>query len=404
MSCQEKQPLLQEKVSIPDKVDILKEHDSPKHKWRTLITLLIIVYLLIEGGAIMSYLLNEWIQHTLKVKLLTNVNVTLDTSGCRDLNKSSELYQNFTKVQQSSAQWIMYNNMASYIPAFFSSLILSAYTDKYGRKFVIILTLFGVLITKAITLAVIITNQSFIYIVASYLFEGFTGAFYAFYSATFSIIADLIKDKKNRVLAVVAVEFVTMFSVTVSGFLSGILVESLGFVYPAVICTGFILSSFILAILFLPETLQKENRSNPGSVLGILKRPVEFYTSGEFKGKRLMYSLFLLAFGVAELAGLNRTSLETIYLLGTPFCWSPKKIGYFTSIRHFGQAVIGLGSVKLMQKCWSNEFIAILSTVSGIASYVVEGLATTELMMFMGRYICMLHRTVGVYEICIKCI
>ena len=384
MNCQEKQPLLQDKVSIP------KKEDS-QNKWIPLASLLLIVYLMIQSAAIMMYVINEYIHQTLKEKMVTNSSISLDTSACSTLNKSSEIYKNLTKVQQSAAQWVMYCNIAEYVPAFFSSLILTAYTDKYGRKFVIITCLVGYFLSRGLILTVMYTNQSLSYIVLAYAIEGCTGALYTFYSAAFSAIADLVKDNKERVLGVVSIEFTSMMGVTVSGFLSGIMVEDLGYKYTSIICLGVLSIVLIIAIFPLPETLRKENRTNPDSIAGILKRPFEFYTSTTFKGKRLMFSVFVLAFGVAELAGLNRTSLETVYFLGTPFCWSPKKVGYFTSARHFGQGVLGLGSVKLMQKCWSNEFIAILSTVSSAASFVIEGLVTTELMVYMGKCIFCCH-------------
>ena len=381
MNCQEKQPLLKEKEIIPEK------ELSHNRKWMSLVALLTISYLMIQAGAIMMYVINEYIHHRIKETMVTNTSSSLDTSSCSNINKSSEIYKNLTRVQQTAAQFVMYCNIAEYIPAFFSSLILSAYTDKYGRKFVIITCLVGYFLSRGLILWVIYTKQSLSFIVLAYVLEGCTGAFYTFFSSAFSAIADLFKDKKQRVLAVISIEFTSMLAISVSGVLSGVMVEDLGYTYTGVICVGLFSLPLILAIFLLPETLGKENRTNPDSIIGILKRPFEFYTSSTFKGKRLMFSVFVLAFGVAELSSLNRTSLETVYFLGTPFCWSPKKIGYFTSARHFGQGVIGLGSVKLMQKCWSNEFIAILSTVSGGASFIIEGLATTELMVYMGKCI-----------------
>ena len=376
--CQEKQPLLRRKEPIPEK------DSSPNHKWISLAMLLTISYLLIQAGGIMMYAINEYIHHRLKETMVTNTSSSLDTSGCSAINKSSELYKNLTKVQQDAAQFVMYCNLAEYIPAFFSSLIFTAFTDRFGRKRVIIMSVAGILLSRGLILAVIYTKQSLTYFILAYAIEGCTGAFYTFFSSSCSAIADLLEDKKQRVLGVIGLEFTTMLSISISGVLSGIMVEGLGYTYTSIICTG-VLSLALLFAILLPETLRKENRTNPGSVIEILKRPFEFYSSSAFKGKRLMFSLFVTAFGVAELASLNRTSLETVYFLGTPFCWSPKKIGYFSSARHFGQGVIGLGSVKLMQKCWSNEFIAIFSTISCAASFIIEGLAKTELMVYTGR-------------------
>ena len=130
MNCQEKQPLLQDKVPISEKVEPVS------HKWMPFVTLLVVAYLMIQSGEIMMYVINEYIHQTLKEKMVTNSSISLGTSPCSTLNKSSQIYKNLTKVQQTAAQWVMYCNIALSVPAFFSSLILTAYTDKYGRKFV----------------------------------------------------------------------------------------------------------------------------------------------------------------------------------------------------------------------------------------------------------------------------
>ena len=385
MTSDEKQHLLGTKMSVNEKDNSLTK---PTHIKRRIAALLLVLYLTIQPISIMLYVFNEWIQHTFKERLLSNSSVSLSKSGCESLNESSDVYKNLTLVQQKSAQWTLYNSLAAYIPAVFTSLILTAYTDKYGRKFLITLTIIGFAIKESVTLFVIYTNGELIYLILSSVVQGMTGSFYALFSAAFSFVADVVKDSKSRVLAVIAVEFVSMLAVTVSGTLSGILVENLGFMYPTMIVVGTLVIATIIALTALPETLAKENRTNPKSILDILKRPFEFYTSSSFKGKRLRYILFLLAFGVTEVVSLNRTSMETLYLLGAPFCWSPRKIGYFSSARHFGQGVVGLGSVKLMQRFMSNEVIAILSTVSNAASYIIEGLASTELMIYIGKFTC----------------
>ena len=350
------------------------------------ITLLcLVIYLMVQPGGILSYIINEWTQFTVKKEYFINSTISTSTDSCKTSNHSSGAYRNLTKVQEVSAKWLMLNSLAETIPGFFTCLVLSPLTDTYGRRFLIILTLFGVFIKYAAACVIIYTEQHFWYMVAANGLEGITGTSLALFSVSFSYIADLVKDKKQRVFCIVIVEFMLMVSVMVSGLLSGILIDKFGFMIPAVICTTILLVSVMVAILFLPESLKSEKRIKPMSVADSLMRPFLFYTSKAFKGKRLLYALFLLAFGFAELVGQNRSSLETLYLLGMPFCFSPTFVGYFGCARHFGEAAIGLGSVKFMQVYISNEAIAILGTVSSMVSYIVEALARSELMIFMGK-------------------
>ena len=363
-----------------------KNTTTIKIQWRGFLILCLVTFLYFQPLLILNYLVNEWIQHSLKLEYFPDGDFSGNFSSCKDSNHSSEGYKLYTEVQQNSAHWIMYINIALNVTSFFSNLILSCYTDTYGRKFLFILTSMALVIRSGAVSVVIYTSQKFTYIVGAYAMEGLTGSHYAYLNASFSYIADIIKDTKKRVLAVVFIEAVLLLNSMVSGLIAGVFVDKYGFFIPALTCTGITFLALVIVVIFLPEALDYELRIKPISIPKALKRPFEFYTSSIFAGKRLEYVILLLAFGFAELGSHNRSGMETVYLLGMPFCWTPTWIGYYSLARHFGQAVIGLGSVKLCQKCMSNELIAITSTVFCFASYMVEALATSELVMYMGKY------------------
>ena len=345
--------------------------------------LYLVTFLMTLPANILDYIINEWTQFIVKKEYF--INATISRVSCKTTNYSTEFNANLTIVQQESAKWLMLSSIANYIPGFFTSLVLTPMTDTYGRRFLLILTLFGIFVKNAFVCAIIYTNQQFGYMVAAFAFEGLTGSSFSFYSVCFSYIADYVTDKSKRMMCFVIMEFLTMASIMVSGLIAAVLINNFGFSVAALSCTTCILSSLVTAILFLPESLKSEDRIRPVSIIESLFRPLLFYTSKVFKGKRLLYILFLMAFGLAELIGLHRPSLETLYLLGMPFCFSPTWIGYFSFARHFSETIIGLGSVKFLQAYMTNEAIAILSTVSNILSYIVEALARSELMLFMGK-------------------
>ena len=383
MNSDEKQHLLHSQPSGKQKKGVKKSFTV--NTLKGVLMLCLVTYCFAQSAGIFDYIINEWTQFTIKREYFVNATISTSTSSCKNVNHSTDTYRNLTKVQQESAKWLMFNRVACYIPAFFISLALPPLTDTYGRKFLIVLSLFGIFVKFAAACIIIYTNQQFIYMVAAYAVEGITGASFTFFSVCFSFIADIVKDNARRIFCIVIVEFTLMISTMISGLLSGILIDAFGFISPAIACAGVLLFTLMVACVFLPESLRKENRTKPISLSESLMRPMMFYTSSAFKGKRLRYSLFLFAFGCAELVGLNRSSMETLYLLGMPFCFSPTWVGYFSFARHFGEAVIGLGSVKLMQAYMSNEAIAILSSVSDAVSYVVEALAKSEVMIFMGK-------------------
>ena len=62
------------------------------------------------------------------------------------------------------------------------------------------------------------------------------------------------------------------------------------------------------------------------------------------------------------------------------------RIRYFKLVRNAGQLVIGLGSVKVVQMFVSNEVRGITSSMSCIASFIVEALARSELLVYMDKF------------------
>ena len=369
-------------VKATSELDSVKT--EPENDWKKFTVLCIVTFLYYLPMVMVTYIRNEWIQNSIKESYFPNTEFSNNVSSCKS-NHSSEEYKMYTKVQQESAHWIMYISIGVHATSFFANLILPCYTDTYGRKFLIILTLSGFLLEVGVTTAVIYTKQSFVYVVVVNAVEGLTGAALGFLSVTFSYIADIIKEAKKRVLSVVILEAVLLFTIMISGLVSGLFVDNCGYFVAALTCTGIQVFTLGFAIFMIKESLKPELRRKPISIFAALKRPLEFYTSSTFRGKRLQYTLLVLAFAFATMSSLKRGSMETLYLLGMPFCWTPTWVGYFSFARHAIQAIIGLGSIKLLEKFISYEMMAIISVVSCFASYIVEALATSEVLMFMGE-------------------
>ena len=386
MESTENEPLLRNKSqqdasSIKDGI---KDGGQSKGTWRRFIILTIVELLYLQTTGLMGYILSEWIQHTVKTQHFRNQTFAENISSCENQNHSSDDYRMYVRVQQESAHWIMYYNIAQRVTAFISNLIWPTYTDSYGRKFLFLMTTAFLTIRTGLLSFIMYTNTSFMYIIVWFGLEGCFGTSFALINVSFLFVADEFKEKGARVLAVVAVEANILMTNMVSGLISGLFVDNLGFLIPTLVCLGMASASLVVTIVFLPETLKPESKRKPPDVCSVMRRPLEFYTSSAFAGRRTEYCLLILAFAFASLGTQNRTTIETIFLLGMPFCWTPTLIGYFELARHFGQAVFGLGTVKFCQKFISNEWIAINSTLFCIVSYVVTGFATSQIMIYSG--------------------
>ena len=82
---------------------------------------------------------------------------------------------------------------------------------------------------------------------------------------------------------------------------------------------------------------------------------------------------------------LAGVSVEGFYLLNAPFCFGPDKIGIFNALKVGIQQVIGIVLVAVLLMFTSDEVIALIGCISYGASFVLEALATSELMLYIGK-------------------
>lgn len=368
-----------EKDKLLGKEDI-SQHEVTK-SWRHAI-ILPSMFFECFGFMLSLFVLNEWTQNQITLKYFPNS--TGNFSTCDTPNKSDPTYIKYQKVQQESAKWQMIYSLSEMVPTLLVQLILPSYTDSYGRKFLFVVTMLGICLKTAVITLCVHFNASFWFILAGQIISGLTGSFFALLSAQFSFLADLTTGEKHRTAAIVVLEAVLMIGMVISSYFSGYFIETiqLGFFYTSLIGTCVVGIAFFLSLL-IPESLPKHKRSPPKSIFGTVKRMTDFYISPEFKGQRKAYILLLLAFAMAITANINRGNMETLYFLGQPFCWGPSKIGTFSMVRNAAQSIVGLGSLRILQICMTDTAIAILSTFSNTVSYVIEGFATTTVMIYM---------------------
>ena len=367
---------------MSEKEEKTNEENVLNRNWISLL-LILALFQAMFGTILCAYIQNEWTQSIVKAEYFPNM--TEHSSVCDNDNGTEEHSEGYKQVQQVTARWQLTYSMAETVPTFFTQLVLPSYTDAYGRKFLLILSATGTWIKLTILSLTIYFEGSFWFLFASHAVSGLAGSAFGFLAAGFSMVSDLTPAGAKRTMPIVIMECSVMLALVVASFAAGFFVETikLGFFYSSLIgsCTC---TLALLLVIIIPETLAKQKRSKPQSVLKTLKRITELYiSSANSKGRRNLYILLLVAFGFANLSGGNRMSMETIYFLGKPFCWGPAKIGIFSMVRSGSQTLAGLVSMKLLQKFLSRESIGILSTLSNAASFIVAAFAQSMVTIYM---------------------
>ncbi|XP_052766915.1 solute carrier family 46 member 3-like [Mya arenaria] len=321
----------------------------------------------------------QWIQHYVKIKLgFKNDSMP----GC-NASKNSTRYKDFHEVERQTAQWSMYVTLASMVPSFFASAIVSSYSDSVGRKFLFVLFSGSTTIRLTLCSLAIYFKWDLIWIVVAIRLDGLSGSTHTSGSAAMAYLADLTSSGHHRTMALTMNDGFQMICVTLSLVVAGVFVRQFGFLLPMIVCAGMACFAFMLTLCFLPESHGRQNRSEAQSVCRTLLRMTDIYTSRSFNQNKAPYLILIFCYFFQELVGTHRTSIEILYQLGQPFCWSADKIGVFSAARHATQGLAGLVFIVPLKRCMSESYIAAMSAFFNTGSFILEALAKSDIILYL---------------------
>ncbi|XP_052274098.1 proton-coupled folate transporter-like isoform X2 [Dreissena polymorpha] len=347
------------------------------HFW--LVPVLLMMYVGINTG---YYVIQQWVQRFIVIRYGVDTGNLTTTAGC-DAQTNISGYAAYMRVEQDTAQWEMYVSLATTIPAFFASTLIPSYSDSFGRKYLFILGITSTTLRLAVTSVCIYFQWDLIWIVVAAVVDGMTGGFYTIMSASMSYIADITPTGSKRTTALTVNDGLLLICSTFSGVGSGFFIQHKGFLLPIVSCCGLCVVAFFTAVCFLPETHMKHHRTKPKSALCMLKRMTHIYTNNAFKKRRSAYLILITAYFFQELVSTHRSSIEILYQLGRPFCWSAEKIGLFSAARHFTQGIAGMVLIVPLKSCMSDITLTIVSAIFCTGSFVMEALAITDTVLYL---------------------
>ena len=176
-----------------------------------------------------------------------------DAETCKNLTKSQE-----DVVHEKTSRWILYQSIAQTLPSIAASLILGSWSDKVGRKTVLILPSVGsVLLYTNYILNVAYFSLDVNYILIGVCISGFFGGFATTLLGVFSYISD-ITDKSQRTVRVAILESMIFLGGTVGNLIGGELLQYNGFMAAFGLCLGLSVMVIIYISLILPESFFPE--------------------------------------------------------------------------------------------------------------------------------------------------
>ena len=199
-----------------------------------------------------------------------------------------------------------------------------------------------------------------------------------------SSIADTNPDKKDRAfwVAVLASAISTVGAVLL--ILNGVLIDQLGFFAAAMMCSASASLAFVLALFFLPETLPTPTDKKLRGFASIKKIAGYFFLGGTLRERLLLWTcLFIFMFTVV--GQLCLVTIDTLYLLHRPFCWTHSNIGIYSGARMAGTFLAGIIILRMFRSCCQPEILAMIGLVFQTAGFVLEAESKKFWHMLLGQ-------------------
>ncbi|XP_062609462.1 lysosomal proton-coupled steroid conjugate and bile acid symporter SLC46A3-like [Saccostrea cucullata] len=289
-------------------------------------------------------------------------------------------------IQKEAAEFNTYVSLVSGIPAIISNLLLGTLSDRFGRIFLFLTPAIGEFINKTVELFCIYYNLDINYILIGSTIEGLMGGYLALMSASFSYIADMTENNKQRSVAIVFLEMSIGIGVVAARFSTGYFIQATDYIWPQLTACC-IYALLILVIVFvLPETRTPKSDSkllSKTSCLNQIGTTFSFYISKTYKGERWKYNTCMFIFFTTGINVFGKVAVDTLYQISQPFCWGSVQVGLYGALTGLFQNVICMGMIKVLHLCLSDEGVSILGSISGIAGFMVTAFASTDLMLYL---------------------
>ncbi|XP_065137081.1 proton-coupled folate transporter [Paramisgurnus dabryanus] len=291
------------------------------------------------------------------------------------------------EVETLTAHWNMYINLGGFLVGLFTVTFLGSWSDRAGRRPVLIIPSLGLAIQAAVYLIVMYLKLPVYWFLIGRIFSGLSGDFNAILAGCFSYVAD-ISGRGSRTFRVAILEACLGIAGMFASIIGGHWRKAQGYINPFWLVLATNLAAALYAYLFVPESVTPDPEAKLLSTRHH-RAVYRLYTSNEQQGRRTNLWLYTCCFFLLVFVHLGCRELYVLYELSAPLCWGSELIGYGSAANNltYLTSLIGL---KLMKYCLKDFWVALVALTSNITGLIVISVANTTAIMFTGYGLCFL--------------
>ncbi len=312
-----------------------------------------------------------------------------DSSQCDiDLSVDSYSYRQTRNMIQAEASFVHLGIVLSAsVPPIFMALLLGAWSDKVGRKIIMMLPIIGGIID---TVFILVTMHAslpvYVLFIGSFI-NGFCGFFTTMVLAVFSYMADITEESK-RALRLGVIEAIAFISGMISHLTSGWWIKHLGFKSPYWLILTLHTLNLLYVTFILPETIENPEKKTIKTLFdkAHFSRILRVFAEAKEDRKWQLLGL-MIASAFMMVSSIGFASVIVLYALDMPFCCSPIMIGYFLADSMFVQAIGAMLGFFVLRRCFSEMALTQMGFCSIVASLIMMAFIKSRWMMFIGMYL-----------------
>ena len=303
---------------------------------------------------------------------------------CKTLNNATcGGLENPGLISADNDHWLLYINLASFLAAMPSTIILGIWSETEGRRNVLVATLIGIALRAALFTIIIKFQAPLYFFVIASLMTSVVGYNTSFMASCMAYTAD-ITSNEQRTLKIMCLDCAAGIGIGLAYFISGFYLESQSF-YDILWLIMAIMVFNILCVIFLLETNVFTHELTPicrcSDFVGIWK--IFSHDPGNGRRWRLVtYSAALFVGGVV----FYGTNDLILFHAQTYLCFTLILLGFLSGALAL-RYIVSLVFVKLFQTIlkMANNLIIESGLLSLFAGLIVAVFSRTTRFLFIGK-------------------
>ncbi|XP_058416265.1 proton-coupled folate transporter [Diceros bicornis minor] len=307
----------------------------------------------------------------------------LGYNGTRDRGSCGNHSANPTmqEVETLTSHWTLYMNVSGFLVGLFSATLLGAWSDCVGRRRLLVLASFGLLLQALVSIFVVQLQLHVGYFVLGRILCALLGDFSGLLAAGFASVAD-VSSSRSRAIRMALLEACIGVAGMLASLLGGHWLRAQGYANPFWLALALLIAVTLYAAFCFGETVKEPTHARLFTFRHH-RSIVQLYVAPAAEKSRKHLALYSLAIFVVVTVHFGAQDIFTLYELSTPLCWDSKLIGYGSAARYLPYLTSLLG-LQLLQYHLADTWVAEIGLAFNILGMVVFAFATITPLMFTG--------------------